>query len=173
VKNKFIINFLLIFFIISSQSYAQSIAYANLDKIIKSSDVGKKIILFFENENEKLNKQISLEEKSLIDKEKSLINKKNILSNEEFEKNVNSIKKDISIFKQNRQNKIIALNNRKDKISNMLLTEINLILRDFAEKNKIDMIISSNQMLIGKSSLDVTENILKEVNNKIKNFDIK
>ena len=34
------------------------------------------------------------------------------------------------------------------------------------------MIFSSNQMLIGKSSLDLTENILQNVNKNIKNFEI-
>ena len=35
------------------------------------------------------------------------------------------------------------------------------------------MIISSNQILIGKSELDVTKEILELVNNKIKKFEIK
>ena len=50
---------------------------------------------------------------------------------------------------------------------------INKILREYAEKNSIDMIISSNQILIGKSELDVTKEILELVNNKIKKFEIK
>ena len=36
--------------------------------------------------------------------------------------------------------------------------------------NKIDIILSSNQMLIGKSNFDVTEQLLNIVNDKIKNF---
>ena len=46
------------------------------------------------------------------------------------------------------------------------------ILKEFAENNNIDIILSSNQMLIGKSNMDVTDEILKNVNNKIKNFNI-
>ena len=64
-------------------------------------------------------------------------------------------------------------NLRKEKISKSFLIEINKVLREYAESNNIDMILSSSQMLIGKSNLDVTENILKEVNNKIKDFKIK
>ena len=37
----------------------------------------------------------------------------------------------------------------------------------------VDLIISSNQILIGKSELDVTKEILELVNNKIKKFEIK
>ena len=54
-----------------------------------------------------------------------------------------------------------------------LCIEINKILKEFAENNNIDIIFSSNQMLIGKSSLDVTDDLLEQVNSKIKNFKIK
>ena len=61
----------------------------------------------------------------------------------------------------------------EDKVLQSFLNEINKILREYAEKNSIDMIISSNQILIGKSELDVTKEILELVNNKIKKFEIK
>ena len=64
-------------------------------------------------------------------------------------------------------------NLRKEKISKSFFNWNNKVLEKYAESNNIDMILSSSQMLIGKSNLDVTENILKEVNNKIKDFKIK
>ena len=54
-----------------------------------------------------------------------------------------------------------------------LMTEINKILKEFAEKNNIDIIFSSNQMLIGKSTLDVSKDLLKIVDKKITKFEIK
>ena len=50
--------------------------------------------------------------------------------------------------------------------------EINKVLKEFVEKNNIDIILSSNLMLVGKSNLDVTEKLLKQVNDNIKNFKI-
>ena len=52
------------------------------------------------------------------------------------------------------------------------IKELQNILNEFAEKKNIDIILSSNQILIGRSSLDVTNDILKIVNDKIKNFKI-
>ena len=47
--------------------------------------------------------------------------------------------------------------------------KVNSILKEFAENNNIDIILSSNQMLIGKSNLDVTnENQWKELIHNIK-----
>ena len=70
----------------------------------------------------------------------------------------------------NIKKKITKLNIEKDKVSKSFQIEINKILKEFAENNKIDIILSSNQMLIGKSNFDVTEQLLNIVNDKIKNF---
>ena len=40
------------------------------------------------------------------------------------------------------------------------------------QKKNIDIILSSQQIVIGKSELDVTNDILKIVNEKINNFKI-
>ena len=50
------------------------------------------------------------------------------------------------------------------------MNEINKILKEFAETNNIDIIFSSNQMLIGKSKLDVSNDLLNIVNKQITNF---
>ena len=61
----------------------------------------------------------------------------------------------------------------KIMVSNSFKKEINKILKEFSEKNKIDLIISSNQILIGKSNIDVTNDLLIIVNKKITKFEIK
>ena len=158
--------------LISNYSYSQNIAYANLDLIIKNSNVGKKIITYFEDKNKETIKQIKNEEKIIREKEKSLISQKNILQEDEYLKKVNMIKKEVEVFNNNSKEKINQLNIKKEKISKLFLVEVNKILRDYAETNNIDIIFSSNQMLIGKSNLDLTKNILEKVNNKINNFKI-
>ena len=158
--------------LISNYSYSQNIAYANLDLIIKNSNVGKKIITYFEDKNKETIKQIKNEEKKIREKEKSLISQKNILQEDEYLKKVNMIKKEVEVFNNNSKEKINQLNIKKEKISKLFLVEVNKILRDYAETNNIDIIFSSNQMLIGKSNLDLTKNILENVNNKINNFKI-
>ena len=158
--------------LISNYSYSQNIAYANLDLIIKNSNVGKKIITYFDDKNKEMIKQIKNEEKKIREKEKSLISQKNILQEDEYLKKVNMIKKEVEIFNKNSKEKINQLNIKKEKISKLFLVEVNKILRDYAEINNIDIIFSSNQMLIGKSNLDLTKNILENVNNKINNFKI-
>ena len=165
--------FLILFIIVSfDNAYSQNIAYANIDGVIKNSNVGKKIILYFSEKNEKLIKNFKKKEKIFKEKENSLISQKNILDANEYLKKVDEIKEEINIFNINHNNKIKQIKLENQKVSKSFMAEINKILKDFAEKNNIDIIFSSNHMLIGKSNLDVTNDLLKIVNKKIKNFKI-
>tara|TARA_Y100000590_G_scaffold418492_1_gene519334 strand:- start:455 stop:979 length:525 start_codon:yes stop_codon:yes gene_type:complete len=164
----FIIILLLLTF--SKYTYAQNIAYANLDTIIKTSKTGKDIITYFSKKNENLINKLKENEKIIREKEKSLLSQKNILEAEEFSKKIKIIKEEIKIFNDNNQKKIKNINAKREKVLKSFLVEINKVLKEFAEKNNIDIIISSNQMLIGKSNLDVTNDLLETVNKKIKNF---
>ena len=172
MKNIKIYIIALFYLILTSNSYSQNIVYANLDTIIKTSDVGKKIIVFFKDKNNKLNKEYKNKEKIIRENEASLISQKNILENEEYIKKANEINQEINKFNLEYNQKMKEINFQKDEVLKSFQNEINKILKEFAENNNIDIILSSNQMLIGKSNMDVTDKILKNVNNKIKNFNI-
>ncbi len=164
---------ILIFFLFSTKVFSENFAYANLDIILKTSDVGKKIISHFTQKNEILIKDIKKKEKIIKKKEQELISQKNILQSDEYIKKVQIIKNEINVFNENNKKNIQKINLEQEKVTKTFMLEINKILRDYAELNNIDIIFSSKQMLIGKSSLDVTDFILKDVNKKIKNFEIK
>ena len=156
----------------TSYSYTQNLAYANMDNIIKTSEAGKKIIIYFSDKNNNLINQLNDKKKVIKEKEKSLLAQKNILEQDQYLKKVEEIKKEIDEFNIEHNKKISQIQNEKNEVSKSFQIEINKILKEFAENNNIDIIFSSNQMLIGKSSLDVTDDLLEVVNSKIKNFKI-
>ena len=139
---------------------------------MKTSNVGKKIILYFSDKNNKLINEFKNKQKVISENEKSLISQKNILQAEEYSKKVAQINEDIKNFNQDHNKKIKQIKDEREQVLKSFQIEINKILKEFAEQNNIDIIMSSNQMLIGKSNLDVTSKLLKIVNEKIKNFKI-
>ncbi len=171
--NKKILFIFVLLITFTTKSFSQNIAYADLDKIIKTSEVGKKIITYFSDKNNKLIEKVKLDEKNLREKEKSLISQKNILQPDEYDKKVNDIQTEINNLNNMNSSELKNINKEKNAVTKSFLDEINKILKEFAENNKIDIIMSSNQILIGKSNLDVTDEILKLVNNKIRKFEIK
>ena len=165
---------LILYLLFSAENvYSQNIAYANIDSVIKNSNVGKKIISYFSNKNNELIKDFKNKEKIFKEKEQSLKSQKNILDNNEYIKKVDEIKKEVNSFNIEHKKKINQIKTKNDEVLKALMDEINKILKEFAETNNIDIIFSSNQMLIGKSKLDVSNDLLNIVNKQITNFKIK
>ncbi len=172
--SKFNFIFLLLYLLFSiKNAYGQNIAYANIDNVIQNSKVGKQIITYFSKENNQLIEDFKNNEKIFKEKELSLKSQKNVLDNSEYLKKIDEIKKEINIFNNQHKKKINEIKKKNDNVMKALMTEINKILKEFAEKNNIDIIFSSNQMLIGKSTLDVSKDLLKIVDLKITKFEIK
>ena len=169
---KFII-IILTFFLFFNNANAEKVVYANMDFIIKNSEVGKKIITYFSKKNETLIDNIKSNEVKLKDKENNLIAQKNILDEKEYIKKVNILKLEIKEFNENNTKQINQINLEREQVSKEFINEIRKIINVFAENNNIDLVLSSSQILIGKNNLDVTNDILKLVNDKIKNFEIK
>ena len=107
----------LIFLTISNFSYSNNIVYANLDNIIKTSNVGKKIIDYFDNKNKKILEEIKKNENNIREKEKSLISQKNVLEPDEFSKKVDSFKEEIKKINQENKLKIRQIDLEKNQVS--------------------------------------------------------
>ena len=163
---------ILIFIFFASTCNAENIAYANLDTIVNTSEVGKKIISNFAKKNNKLLESFKADEQKIKEKEKKIISQKNILQENEYLNKVNLLRNEVKVFNESNNKKLNDLRFNRDKVLDSFLKEINKILSEFSEKNKIDLILSSNQIIIGKSNLDVTKNILIIVNKKFKTFKI-
>ena len=168
---KYLFNIIIIFFVISNISYsAEKIAFVDIDLIINGSELGKKLN---KNLNEKIKKEderLKKKEKDLKSKEDKILNQKNILSEDELNKLLVELRKEIQNFRQER----ISINNRfknqKLKETNSLVSSLNNILANYAEKNSIALIIQKKNIVIGKSELDITKNILDIFNSEVKSI---
>ena len=70
-------------------------------------------------------------------------------------------------------NKNNDLKKLRDKAGNQILKILNEILAEYSAKNKVSLIIEKKNVIIGKSDLDITNNILKILNEKIKKVELK
>ena len=60
----------------------------------------------------------------------------------------------------------------RNKVGNEILNHINEILTQYSKKESISLIIEKKNVVIGKSDLDVTSDILSLLNNKIKKIEL-
>ena len=169
---KFLNNFFFIFIIFFLNfSYVNSnepIAYIDMDFIIKNSEIGKKTLDSINILNDKNINDLKKKERILNDLESKIISKKNIISEENFDKEVSLLREKAKKFKEDQLKMIENFNNYKKKELDNVLNKIIPILNDYMEKKSVKILLDSKSILIGRSNLNLTNEVIKEINEKIK-----
>ena len=164
---KLIIFFFILLLFNISKINAEQIVYINMEKIMKQSKAGKHIIDKISKSNEKnINKFKKIEE-DLKKQEQDLISKKNVMSQNEFQTKLNDLKKKISEYRSKRQNIIQESTKKRVQASAEFSQKIKPILGDYAAKNNISIIVQKKNIIMGKKELDITDDVLKIVDEKI------
>ena len=168
---KYLIKIIIIFFSIYSVSYStEKIAFVDIDFIINGSELGKKLNKNLTEKIKKEDARLKKKEKDLKTKEEKILNQKNVLSEDQLNKLLTDLRNEINTFRQER----VSINNKfrdqKLKETNSLVTSLNNILANYAEKNSISLIIQKKNIVIGKSELDITKNVLDIFNSEVKSI---
>ena len=132
------------------------ISKAGKDAISKINDQKKKDVSKFQKI-----------EKELKSREEDLITKKNVISAEEFNKKLENLSKEINNYRTFVKRQLIYLQSHDLNASADFAEKIKPILADYASENNIDMIIQKKNIIMGKTDLDITDEILKIVDKKI------
>ena len=144
-----------------------------MDKVITTSKSGSSILKQLTDINKKNLKFLKDEEKKFKEKETKLISQKNILSEADFKKKIDELKAEIKNYNQNRNKIIEDFNKLKVDNTNNLLKLINPILIKFSNDKEISIILQKKDLVVAKTELDITEEIIKIINAEVKEFKIK
>ena len=170
-------KFFIILFILLNQVnfvYAEvNIVFVDLNKIMTTSKPGSSILEQLNKKNNQLLNNFKKDQKKLKDDEVKLIAQKNIISKEEFKSKIDMLKIEINLYNQNRKNIIKEFNVLKAETTDKFMKMINSIFVEYSSEKSIAMIFDKKNMIIGKSELDITDEIIKIVNTEIKEFKIK
>jgi|TARA_B110000971_G_scaffold139336_1_gene142468 Skp family chaperone for outer membrane proteins len=151
----------------------QKIAFIDMDKVISVSNSGSSILKQLNNLNNKNLKFFENEEKTLKEKETKLISQKNIITEVDFINKVAELKSDIKNYNQNKKTIIKDFNKLKVENTNKLLKLINPILVKFSNDKEISLILKKKNLVVAKTELDITDEIIKIINTEVKEFKIK
>jgi len=151
----------------------QNIAFIDMDRVISKSNSGSSILNQLNDINNKNLIFLKKEEKKFKEKEAKLISQKNIISETDFKTKVNTLKVEIDKYNQNRNKIITEFKKLKVESTNKLLKLINPILIKFSNEKKISILLQKKDLIIGKTELDITEEVIKIINIEVKEFKIK
>ena len=171
---KFFLSLFLFFSIISSPAISdQKIVFVDMDKLVSVSKPGSSIFKQLKDINNKNLNFLKNEEKKFKEQEKKLIAQKNIITEDDFTNKVEKLRSEINDYNLDRKKMIEEFNKLKVENTNNLLKQINPILTKYSKENEISIILQKKDLIIGKTELDITDEIIKIINVEIKEFKIK
>jgi outer membrane protein len=150
-----------------------NIVVVDMDKILNVTKVGASIQNQLSKINDKILMDFKKQEEKLKNKEIKLISQKNILSENDFDTNIKNFKAEIEQYNVNRKKTITNFNKKKNENTKEFLLIVNKILAEYSDSKSISMIFQKKDLVIAKTELDITDEIIVIIDKNIKNFKVK
>tara|TARA_B100001175_G_scaffold314227_1_gene323175 strand:+ start:141 stop:665 length:525 start_codon:yes stop_codon:yes gene_type:complete len=168
---KFIVIKVVVFFyllFLTSNIYANEISFINLNKIMNDSIVGQYINNKIKIEKNKILEEFKNTEKTLKDNENKILSQKNLLKIEEYNKKVANLKNDVANYNSQRKKILSQFKIKQNKVSQEVISQINIILTEYMKDKSISLIIRKKDIIVAKTELDITDEIIVLLDKKIK-----
>ena len=139
-----------------------------MDSLLEKTNFGKKIINELNLINDKnLNLLKEIEDK--IKSDKININKqKNILSDEQLNEKLNELNKEIQKFQSEKNKLVNKFNFEKKKKLDDFFKQIIPEIEKYINEKQIDLVIDKKNIFIANRKKNITEDIVKIIDEKIK-----
>ena len=164
---------ILISFVFVNLSFADIPHYIDFSKVLNQSKAGKEAQDFLKNKFESESKKFAEDEKKLRKEESDIISKKKLITNEEYQKKVEALRKKVSQLQKNKQDSLKNIATLRSRARTELLKNLNPLIRDYMEKNKIRIVLDKKSILLGDVKLDITDEIIKLLDKKLKSIKLK
>jgi len=135
-----------------------------MEQLMNSSEAGMSISSQLTKIHKKSSTELKKIEEELKKEESDLIKKKNVISNEEFEKKLSLLRNKASDYQNQRKKSSDSINKKRMDATSDLVNLIQPILAEYANNNSISIIFQKKNIVIGKTELDITEDVLKILN---------
>ena len=165
---KTVILTVFVLLIFTQSKSAVKIAIIDTEVIMKESLAGKSLIKQLSKIDDS-NKKYFLEYEKKLKLEKEKISSQiNILSKEEYDKKVLILNEDFKKYQNEVRDKLELTKSKRDKALKKILSELNVLLSNYSNENELTFIIDQKNIIIGRTDLNVTSEILKLIELKLK-----
>ena len=161
---------ILIFLSFTTISFADSTYFVDFKFVLNESNAGKEAQNFLKNKLDKGIKSLQSKEKQIQEEEKKIIQQKKVMSADEYKKRVTDLRLKVSNLQKERNDLITEVGKQRANARKELLKNLNPIIKEYMEKNNIRMVIDKKSILLADDTLDITKEIVKLLNNKLKSI---
>ena len=144
--------------------------YLDFKFILNNSVAGKKVQDNLQNRLKEGVKSLNNKEKSLQEEEKKMIQQKKVISQEDYIQKVNDLRKKVASLQTERNSLLEKISKDRTKARNELLKTLNPIISDYMQEKKIRLVVDKKNIILADEKLDITEDIMKVLNAKLKSI---
>ncbi|MDR0329465.1 MAG: OmpH family outer membrane protein [Rickettsia sp.] len=153
--------------------FATRIAIVDIHSILEHSVAIQSIRKSVDQISEKIRQDLSKKDGELKEIENLLMGKRNSLSESAFEQEFSLFEKEINIAQKEIRDRKVRLEQAHAEGIGKVQETITKIISVLAEKYNLDLVIPNTQILFAKNSLNITQEVIAELNNKLKHVTIK
>ncbi|MDX2094542.1 MAG: OmpH family outer membrane protein [Alphaproteobacteria bacterium] len=145
----------------------------NVAKIMQSSKAATSVRTQLQAKQKSFQAELDAKEKELLNEDQALVKQKDMADKAAFEKKV----KDFRAKAANEQREVQSKKAQLDKSFAGALDEIQKtvfeIVKQVAAEKKLNLVVSSSQVLYADPALDITEDVLKRLDTKLPSVAVK
>jgi outer membrane protein len=149
------------------------VAYLDIDFILTNTIAGKLLLENLKKQEEiKINK-FKIDDEKFRNNEKKILAKKNLVSAEEIKKEMNELQIEYQKYNNDKKKEIDSLKKKRNTNIINFINSINPIIEKYMTDNSIYILMDKKNIFIAKNDYDITQKLIKLIDNQIKTFEIK
>ena len=149
------------------------VAYLDIDFILTNTIAGKLLLENLKKQEEiKINK-FKIDDEKFKNNEKKILAKKNLVSVEEIKKEMNELQIEYQKYNNDKKKEIDSLKKKRNTNIINFINSINPIIEKYMTDNSIYILMDKKNIFIAKNDYDITQKLIKLIDNQIKTFEIK
>ena len=144
--------------------------YLDFKYILNQSDAGKKAQSYLKKKLDNGIKALQKKEKAIQEEERKIIQQKKVISAEEYKKKVTELRNKVASLQKERDSLLTEVSKQRSKARSELLKNLNPIIKEYMKEKNIRIVLDKKSILLADENLNITQDIVKRLNSKLKSI---
>lgn len=147
-----------------------NIAVVDIDKLVNESKAGRSVAKQVQDKQAAFQKEFSAKEKELLEAQKTLLEQRQSLSAEDFAKKRKEFEEKLMETRKLFQKRRTDLDRALGEALMQLRKNVVEVTAAVAAKHDYDVVLTRDSVVIAEKALDITDQVLNDLNAKIDNI---
>jgi len=169
---KKLISITLLYLVFSLNASADNSYFIDFNKILNGSKSGAQVQKNLQNKLKAETVKYKQLENDIRKEESEIISKKKVLEAEEYKKKVQALRKKVADLQKNKQSAYNNLAKSRDDAKKTLIKAVNPIIKKYMEENNIRLVLDKKSVILGDTTLEITDQIITILNKELPSIKI-